>query len=31
MKKILITEFMDQSALDDLKSIFAVNFDLNLW
>ena len=31
MKKILITEFMDQSALDDLKSIFEVNFDPNLW
>ena len=31
MKKILITEFMDQSALDDLKSIFAVTFDPNLW
>ena len=31
MKKILITEFMDQSALDDLKSIFEVTFDPNLW
>ena len=31
MKKILITEFMDQSALDDLRSIFEVNFDPNLW
>jgi len=31
MKKILITEFIDQSALDDLKSIFEVNFDPNLW
>ena len=31
MKKILITEFMDQSALDDLKSIFEVIFDPNLW
>ena len=31
MKKILITEFMDQSALDELKSIFEVTFDPNLW
>ena len=31
MKKILITEFMDQSALDDLRSIFEVTFDPNLW
>ena len=31
MNKILITEFIDQSALDDLKSIFEVNFDPNLW
>ena len=31
MKKILITEFMDQSALDDLKPIFDVIFDPNLW
>ena len=31
MKNILITEFMDQSALDDLKSIFEVTFDPNLW
>ena len=31
MKKILITEFMDQSALNELKSIFKVNFDSNLW
>ena len=31
MKKILITEFMDQSALDELKSFFEVNFDPNLW
>ena len=31
MKKILITEFMDQSVLDDLRSIFEVTFDPNLW
>jgi len=31
MKKILITEFMDQSALDNLRSIFEVTFDPNLW
>ena len=31
MKKILITEFMDQRALDALKSIFEVTFDPNLW
>ena len=31
MKKILITEFMDQSALDELKPIFEVTFDPNLW
>jgi len=31
MNKILITEFIDESALDDLKSIFEVNFDPNLW
>ena len=31
MNKILNTEFIDESALDDLKSIFEVNFDPNLW
>ena len=31
MKNILITEFMDQSALNDLKPIFEVTFDPNLW